>query len=347
MEMGKMKKQLAIVGIVLLFIAGLFIAINLTTENVKAESASGTWVGPVTDQTGAADFYYTATLSLSGESSVYGSLELECTDVYVKISGFEGSQSMIGTVTTADVDGTMSGSSLTLNVYSSGGTFTFYLTVSGEKMTGGSQYTGAAGETNTWTFDLTKGGGGFGFDFGGVSDLSFLMGPAAAIGLIGGSASLAASFLPAPRGLMGFRGRTRNRSPRFNRPYVWRSPPPVAAPPPPPPPPPIGAPAARPAPLLPPAQTLVMPLQEDLGPTKGDFLVPWDAPMQCVPTENPPGYPYPDGTNASMRCPYCGQTTLSPFTTGWFCTNAQCPARRELLQKGYTHHQYNNMTWRP
>jgi hypothetical protein len=88
-----------------------------------------------------------------------------------------------------------------------------------------------------------------------------------------------------------------------------------------------------------------MPTQRQ--PTTGPHLVPWDAPQQCPPNANPQDYPHKDGTNASMRCPYCGCTTLSPFTTGWYCTNPLCPARREKLQRGYTHHQYNNMTWRP
>jgi len=344
-----MKKQLVMVGIVFLFITVFLIATCLMSENVKAESASGTWVGSCTDETGAANFYYTATLSLSGESSVYGSLELYCTDVHVKISGFEESQNMIGTTTTATVEGTMSGSSLTLYVYTSGGTFTFYMTVSGGKMTGGSQYTGAAGETNTWTFDLSS-GGGFG-DFFSLSDLSVLAVPSAAIALTGGVAGVAASFLPAPRGLMGFRGRTRNR-PNYHHPIVTQkpyhthqpSPPPVVATPPPTA---FGAPAPAPgpAPLSNPNQTRVMLLQAP-GTTNGDHPVPWDAPQQYGPDEDPPDYPYPKGTSANMRCPYCGFDTLSPFTTGWYCTNPRCPARRELLEKGYTHHEYNNMTWR-
>lgn len=343
-----MKKKLIIVGAVFLFITVFLIATSFISENAKADSASGTWEGTCTDQTYVSIFYYDVVLRLTGGSSVSGTLELTCTDIDAS-SGWADT-SMIGTVQTAEVYGTMSGSSLTLDVYTSGGTFTFYMTVSGDKMTGHSQYTGAAGETNTWTFDLSS-GGGFG-DFFSLSDLSVFAAPSAAIALTGGVAGVAASFLPAPRGLMGFRGRTRNR-PNYHHPIVTQkpyhthqpSPPPVVAIPPPTA---FGAPAPAPgpAPLSDPNQTRVMLLQADIGPTNGDHLVPRDAPRQCEPDRDPVGYPYPKGTSANMRCPYCGFNTLSPFTTGWYCTNPQCPARRELLEKGYTHHEFNNMTWR-
>jgi len=335
-----MRKKLMMVGMVFMFIAVFLIAISFTNENVKAESASGTWVGSCTDQTGAANFYYTATLTLSGESSVYGTLELYCTDVYVKISGFEDSRNMIGTTTTATVQGTMSGSSsLTLYVYASGSTFTFYMTISGDKMTGGSQYTGAAGETNTWTFDLSS-GGGFGGSFG-FSDVGFFALPASIIAVTGGSASFAASFMPAPRGIRGYR----------NRPPVFRKPaPPFQAGHPqavqPPPQQPAQQPQPQQPPLADPTQTLNLPIQEEIGPTNGNHPVPWDAPMQWPSGVDPPGYPYPKGTNAAMQCPFCHCNTLSPFTSGWYCTNPLCPARREKVQKGYTHHKFNNMTWR-
>lgn len=352
-----MKKQLVKIGIVFIFISVFLITVSLTCNIAKAESASGTWTGSCTDQTGAADFYYTATLTLSGGSSVSGTLELYCTDVNVKISGFEDSRNMIGTTTTAQVDGTMLGSSLTLNVYSSGGTFTFYLTVSGGKMTGGSQYTGAASETNTWTFDLTSGGGGLfsgfgGFDFG-MPDLTFLIPPATVIGAAGGIVGLSASFLPAPSGMRNMRsikGRTRSRpSPHHPNPPVTHIPLPYHNVPrpqpkktPKPEPTPVRQP--QPPPLLNPALALAMPTIPD--PRNGNSLVPWDAPMQCPSGADPPDYPYPKGTNASMRCPYCGCTTLSPFNSGWFCTNSLCPARHEWVQKGCTHDQFNHLTWR-
>ncbi|HUW42829.1 MAG TPA: hypothetical protein VMW02_01185, partial [Thermoplasmata archaeon] len=96
--------------------------------------------------------------------------------------------------------------------------------------------------------------------------------------------------------------------------------------------------------LLPPPLSLRMPLQPP-GTTSGSHLVPADAPMQSPPNGYPPNYPYPQGTSATMNCPFCGMPTLSPFATGWFCTNAMCPARRGNFQGG-THHDYNQMTWR-
>jgi hypothetical protein len=96
--------------------------------------------------------------------------------------------------------------------------------------------------------------------------------------------------------------------------------------------------------LLPPPLSLQMPLQPP-GTTSGNHLVPADAPRQAPPGGYPPNYPYPQGTSATMNCPFCGMPTLSPFATGWFCTNAMCPARRGNFQGG-THHEYNQMTWR-
>jgi len=96
--------------------------------------------------------------------------------------------------------------------------------------------------------------------------------------------------------------------------------------------------------LLPPARSLRMPLQPP-GTTSGNHLVPQDAPRQAGPNEYPDKYPYPRGTKATMTCPFCGMPTLSPFETGWFCTNALCPARRGSVSQGSTVHQYNQMSW--
>jgi hypothetical protein len=349
-----MKRQLGIIGIVSLLVAIFLCAISIVSETVKAESAAGTWRGTCTDQAGAADFHFDVVLELSGESSLSGTISLTCTSVDVKISGFEDSQNMVGTITTGTVEGTMSGSSLTLYVSDDYGcTYTFYMEVSGNTMTGSGQYEGAAGETDYWTFGLSSSGGIFGGAFGSI-DMSSLETPAAALAAFGGSASIAAAFSPAPRSAGGGGGRSQRRSVptirrgaaviRSSRPFqLPRRRPAVQAPPPQPQP--VQPPQPQQPPLRNPAETLNMPTQRQ--PTTGPHLVPWDAPQQCPPTANPQGYPYKDGTSASMRCPYCGCTTLSPFTTGWYCTNPLCPARREKLQRGYTHHQYNDMTWRP
>jgi hypothetical protein len=332
-EMGKMKRRLVINGIFFLFIAFFLTTVGLVSQNARANGAAGTWTGTCTDSTHVAVFYYDVVLELNGESSVSGTLQLTCTRIDAS-SGWSD-QSMIGVPHTIDVYGTVSGSELTLqmNIY------TLTLEISGDTMTGGGQGVDAANVPNTWSFDL-RGGGGF-----GSLDVYSLAIPSASLSFIGGISGLFASSLPAPRGIMGFRGRTRNRAPRFNHPYVRQIPPQVAVPPPPPPPPPFGAPAPGPAPLSNPIQTLGMPLQQ-IGSTDGSHPVPWDAPRQCDHDRDPDDYPYPRGTSAAMRCPYCGCNTLSPFTTGWFCTNPLCPARREWLQKRCTHHEFNNMTWR-
>jgi hypothetical protein len=343
--MGKMKKRLVIVGVVFLFITAFLIATSFVIENAKAEGASGTWTGTCTVDAGAAYFYYDVTLTLNGESSVSGTLSLYCTDVDVEISGYEESMNMIGTTTNDDVEGELSGSALTLYVYDSSGTYTFIMTISGGTMTGGGSYD-SYGAMITWSFDLTSGGGGFG-DLFGTLDVATLAGPAAAVAAIGGSASFAASFLPGPSGIRGHK----NRPPVFYRrgavkqiTYPARIPQPVQTPQQP-------QPSQQPQQLVRPPSadpnnTLNLPIQDELGPTNGDHLVPWDAPQQWTEDVDPPGYPYPKGTNSSMECPYCHCITLSPFASGWYCTNPLCPARRENVQKGYTHHRFNNMTWR-
>ncbi len=99
---------------------------------------------------------------------------------------------MIGTTVTSQVDTTMTDAThLTLYAHTSSGTYTFYLALNGDAMTGGGVYSGAAGEPNTWTFQLTRGGlfGSFSLD-----SLTPLMAPAAAIGAIGGLAGLATSI---------------------------------------------------------------------------------------------------------------------------------------------------------
>jgi len=325
-----MKKQLMMVGIIFLLIAFFLMTVGLVSQNARAEGAAGAWTGTCTDTTYVAVFYYNVDLTLNGDSSVSGTLTLTCTD----IQGGSGWVGQKGRTTTADVYGTVSGSTLTLHM----NIYTLTLQISGDTMTGGGQGVDAANVPNTWSFNLRGEGGLFGLN---VDSLAI---PAASLSFIGGIAGLAASSLPAPRGLMGFRGRARNR-PTYHHPIVMQKPPRVTPPPPPPvviPPPP---PAVAPAALRDPNETLGWPLQP-LGSTNGDHLVPWDAPMQCPNNRYPRDYPYPEGTSAAMRCPYCGCNTLSPFTTGWFCTNPMCPARRELLEKGCTHHEFNNMTWR-
>jgi hypothetical protein len=226
---------------------------------------------------------------------------------------------------TADVYGTVSGSELSLQM----DIYTLALEISGDKMTGGGQAVDAAGTPVTWSFDLTN-TGGFGF-----LDVSSLAYPSVALGFLGGVFGLMAAFSHAPYELE----RPKNQSQYYpgNTPVQQTTP--QASPQPQP-----SASTEAPA-LSDPLESARLPLQP-LGSTTGAHRVPWDAPRQYGPEEYPENYPYPKGTSVNVRCEFCGQNTLSPFMTGWFCTNALCPARREKIMKGYTRHEYNNMTWR-
>jgi hypothetical protein len=267
----------------------------IASGGARAASVTGTWSSTAGsdgyfDDTWPADFHYNAWLTLYSGGT--GTFKLTCTSVTSVQPGWESAYTGVGKTTTVNVDYTTSGSSVTLVVHSTmGGTYTFPLTVSGNRMTGSGSYVDEGYVTNNWAMDLTLGGGGGGGGSGdlGLPDLSSLSAPAAGIAIAGGVVGLAASLLPPPLSLQ-------------------------------------------------------MPLQPP-GTTSGSHLVPADAPMQAPPNGYPPNYPHPQGTSASMNCPFCGMPTLSPFATGWFCTNAMCPARRGNFQGG-THHQYNDMTWR-
>lgn len=307
-----MRKRLLIIGTVFLFISFFLMTVGLVSQNVRADGAAGRWEGTCTRTTHVSTYRYDVVLELSGGSSVSGTITLTCTG-YNGGSGWVSPEG-IGDPQTTDVDGTVSGSELTLqmNIY------TLTLEISGDTMTGGGQGTDAYNTPSTWSFNLRNTG-----SFG----LSSLAVPSAFIGFLGGVFGLAAAFSHAPYELE----RPRSAPVQQENPQTNPEPPPSAS---------IDAPA-----LSDPLKSAKCPLQP-LGSTTGGHMVPWDAPRQYGPEEYPDNYPYPKGTSVNVRCEYCGQNTLSPFMTGWFCTNALCPARREKIMKGYTHHEYNNMTWR-
>lgn len=321
------------------------LTLSLAAPTAKAD-ATGTWTGTCTDQTSPADFHYDVTLDITGTG---GTLTLTCTSVDVKMSGYEAAQGMVSTTVTCDIETTMTDAThLTLYAHTTSGIYPYYMTLNGDTMTGGSVYSGATQEPNTWTFQLTRGGflGALSLD-----SLTPLMAPAAAIGAIGGGLGLAVSFIPTPQTTAStsptrnFKARTRP-APRHTHPPVRYRPRPYENRPPPPPttttrtipPPPL------PTPLANPANTLGMPL---LPPTTtGNTPVPQDAPMQYADNQYPTDYPYPQGTSVIARCPYCGCQTLTPFTAGWLCTNPLCPARREWVLHRCTHSDFNYLTRR-
>ena len=156
-----------------------------------------------TDATGAADFIYDATLTLTLGGG--GSLTLKCTDIIEHIPGF-ADFSMIGKSQTESVQWTSSGSSVTVSV--AGTPLTFHLTLSGDRLTGTGSYVGGVSETNSWTMDVTKGGsgGGGGGGGGGVAGwgtFGYAAGLASAFTIGGGLAALSASMLPPPRFMGG------------------------------------------------------------------------------------------------------------------------------------------------
>jgi len=188
-------------SLVILGTAFVLISFMMIVSGVAKAEVAGTWSSTVYgegyfDHTYPADYYYEATLTLSGSgSSVTGSLTLYCTDVVVNVAGWESALDRIGQTFTSSVTGTESGSSFTMYVHASSGTYTYQLTVADGKMTGSGQYTDAAMTVNHWTFDLTSGGGGSG-SFGGFPELE---GIALGVAAIGATVGLAASIMPVPK----------------------------------------------------------------------------------------------------------------------------------------------------
>jgi len=172
----------------------------IASGGAKADGVAGTWTSTVSgegyvDDTTPANFHYDVYLSLSGSgSSVSGTETLTCSKVDVNMAGWGGGIN-VGDSFTASVTGVESGSSFTLYVHWSSGTYTFQLTVSGGSMTGSGQYTDSANTVNHWTFDLTSGSGGSS-SFGGFPGLEVI---ALGVAVAGATVGLAASIMPAPK----------------------------------------------------------------------------------------------------------------------------------------------------
>ncbi len=167
----------------------------------RAESVSGTWNSTTpnqgyTDSTWPGDFTFDARLTLNSGGS--GSLWLKCTDVVVKQQGW-GVEGKLGLTQTVDVDYVVYGTSVTITIYDPyGGVYDLDVTVSGDRMTGSGSYEDIGGTINSWTMDLTRGGGS-------SSSLGIpAIGWAASAAAIGGFlVGFASSLLPPPRFMGG------------------------------------------------------------------------------------------------------------------------------------------------
>ena len=138
-----------------------------------------------------------SSLSIAGGS---GYLWLECTDVVVNVAGWEAAYDMLGqSQTFDDVGWTASGSSVTITIYTpDGGAYALPVTLDGDRLHGSGSYTDIYSVTNSWTLDVTKGGGGT--TSLGVPDIAGIAGAVAVGGFLVG---FAVSLLPAPRNMGG------------------------------------------------------------------------------------------------------------------------------------------------
>jgi hypothetical protein len=200
--------------------ATMFFLVSLmlvTSGGTVAAGVDGTYVSTVPnegyfDHTYPADYTYDARLTLRAGGS--GSLWLKCTDVVVNAAGWEAAYDMLGQSQTVDVDWISLGSSVTITINDNyGGHYPLQVTLNGNRLSGSGSYTDISYSTNSWTMDVTKGGGG------SVSlGLSGIAGLAGAAALGGFLVGFAVSLLPPPR-KMGGSIMAPNRSP-LGTPYA-------------------------------------------------------------------------------------------------------------------------------
>jgi len=166
----------------------------------QAESVEGTWTSTIpgrgySDSTWPGDFTFDAKLTLRSLGG--SSLWLKCTNVVVKQQGW-GVEGKLGMTQTVDVDYVVFGSSVTITIYDPyGGAYDLTVTVSGNRMTGSGSYEDIGGTINSWTMDLTKGGGS------GTMSLPGIGGAAGAAALGGFLVGFPVSLLPPPRNMGG------------------------------------------------------------------------------------------------------------------------------------------------
>jgi hypothetical protein len=317
------------------FILSAIAMIGAIAGTATAANVVGTWTSTTTGE-GYIDSFHTGiyyddvVLTLQGGSTISGTFTITVRSVDVLESGW-GVENAVGYSNTGTInEGSTSGSSVTLPVTDNlmGNTYTLTLTENNGRMTGSGSYVDNNNVIHSWDMDVTRTGGAGGSGLGSF-DLSSLAIPAAIVGVTGAVASISASVRPPPV-------RPRPVSVRHIPPPPYNVPSPSHQP------------QSQysehathlPQPMqftpLPPGISVGWPLPPQ-G-TNGLHLVPEDAPSQPAPNNVPP--------HSSTTCPFCGTTTLSPFRTGWYCTNAMCPARRGNFTGGLRH-EFVNMTWWP
>lgn len=191
-----------IVGIIVSGTALLMLSFVLLMSGAsRAESVTGTWTSTTygqgyTDSTYPADYFYDAKLVLNSGGS--GTFTLKCTAVQDVQPGWEAAYDMVGQSQTVNVDYVVYGSSVTITVHDPyGGSFDLPVTLIGNRLSGSGQYTDQYYTVNSWTMDLTKGGGSSTLGIGGLG------GVAGAAALGGFLVGFAASLLPPPRYMGG------------------------------------------------------------------------------------------------------------------------------------------------
>jgi hypothetical protein len=172
----------------------------IVSTGTNAAGVPGTYTSTTAGQGYMDDMYpakyvYDAKLTLYAGGS--GSLWLKCTNVIVHNSAGNGASSMLGRSQTISVDYTVMGSSVTITLHDPyGGNYDITVTSSGSRLSGSGQYTDLSYNTNSWTLDVTKGGGS-------AAGVPAVGGLAAAAGIGGFLAGFGASILPPPRYMGG------------------------------------------------------------------------------------------------------------------------------------------------
>ncbi len=186
---------LMVAGLTLIFLSmALAISIGTRAGGIAGVYTSTTPGQGYTDDTYPAKFISDARLTLNVDGT--GSLWISYTNVIVHKPGWVDPATLIGTSETVSVSYSVSGSSVTITIHApGGGNYPLTVTWSGNRLYGSGQYTDLSNTINSWTMDVTMGGGTMG--------LSGLGGLAGAVGLGGFLAGFGASMLPPPRYMGG------------------------------------------------------------------------------------------------------------------------------------------------
>lgn len=175
----------------------IFISVGTNAAGVPGTYTSTTLNQGYTSDTYPAKFIYDARLTL--DASGTGSFWLKYTNVIVHQPGWVSPADLIGVEDSATVRYAVLGSTVTVTVLASTFSFDMRLTLSGNRLTGSGSYTDPSSTINSWTMDVTKGGGS-GASAAGVPAVGGL---AAAAGIGGFLAGFGASILPPPRYMGG------------------------------------------------------------------------------------------------------------------------------------------------